>query len=121
MRQVGILAAAGILAIETMTTRLGEDHIHARRLAEGLAQIPGLTLDLAQVQTNMVFFSLDDAVPLDAETFREMLERDYRVKIDPRGGRKFRTVTHYWITSARVDEAVHAMREVLERVTEHTA
>jgi threonine aldolase len=121
MRQVGILAAAGILAIETMTTRLGEDHTHARRLAEGLAQIPGLILDLAQVQTNMVFFSLEDSVPLEAENFRNILEHDYRVKIDPRGGRKFRAVTHYWITSARVDEAVNAMREVLERVTEHTA
>jgi threonine aldolase len=121
MRQVGILAAAGIISIEKMTTRLGEDHANARRLAEGLIQVPGLILDIAQVQTNMVFFSLDDSLPIEAEEFRAMLERDYNVKIDPRSGRKFRAVTHYWITEARVDEAVNAMRDVLENITEHAA
>jgi hypothetical protein len=69
----------------------------------------------------MVFFALDDSVPMDAEGFRATLERDYNVKIDPRSGRRFRAVTHYWITEARVDEAVNAMRAVLENITEHAA
>src|SRR5262249_6482203 len=67
MRQAGVLGAAGIIALEKMSMRLGEDHENAKRLARGLAEIPGITLDLNQVQTNMVFFSLDDSIPLDTD------------------------------------------------------
>lgn len=115
MRQLGILAAAGIIAIEKMTTRLPEDHANARRLAEGLAQIPGLQLDLNQVQTNMVFFSLDESIPLNTEQMYNILERDYNVKLSIRNDRTFRAVTHYWITPERVDTAISAIRDVVIR------
>ena len=58
MRQAGVLAAAGIVALETMVDRLAEDHANARRLAEGLAALPGVVLDPAQVQTNIVILEL---------------------------------------------------------------
>ena len=54
MRQVGVLAAAGLVSLDTMTRRLDEDHCNARILAESLARIPGLTIDLESVQTNIV-------------------------------------------------------------------
>jgi threonine aldolase len=114
MRQAGILAAAGIIAIEKMTQRLGEDHVNAKRLAEGLCTIPGLVLDMNQVQSNMVFFSLDQSVPLDEKQLYAKLESGYNVKLDMRGPRAFRAVTHYWITPERVDQTVNAIREVLQ-------
>jgi threonine aldolase len=114
MRQAGILAAAGIIAIEKMTARLGEDHAHAKRLADGLCQIPGIGLDRAQVQSNMVFFWLDESVPLDAQTLYDRLDQTYQVKLDVTGPRSFRAVTHYWITPQRVDSALGAIRETLE-------
>ncbi len=113
MRQVGILAAAGIIAIEKMTQRLGEDHIHAKRLAEGLCTIPGILLDMNQVQTNMVFFELDESIRLDEQQLYDRLESQYNVKVDIRGPRSFRAVTHYWITPERVDQAIAAIREVV--------
>src|SRR5467141_2680598 len=59
MRQVGVLAAAGLIALDQMVDRLAEDHAHARTLAEGLAELPGVRCDLSRVQTNLVFFEVD--------------------------------------------------------------
>jgi threonine aldolase len=116
MRQAGVLAAAGLVALEQIVPRLHEDHANARRLAEGLARIKGIHLDLNQVQTNMVFFRLDESLPLDAQGLYDILDREYAVRIGVRGPRRFRAVTHYWITAGRVDTAVGAVREVLEKV-----
>jgi threonine aldolase len=118
MRQAGVLAAAGIIAIEKMTQRLHEDHANAKRLAVGLSQIPGITLEMNQVQTNMVIFSLDKTVPMDTEEIAALLERDYQIKMGPRNARTFRAVTHYWITPERVDVTLSAFRDVLERIQE---
>ena len=59
MRQAGVIAAAGVVALETMVDRLAEDHANARRLAEGIAKVPGLRVDLASVQTNIVIFGVE--------------------------------------------------------------
>ena len=67
MRQAGIVAAAGIVALENMVDRLDEDHTHAKQLASGLSSIPGITLDPDSPYTNMIFMSLTDEVPLDAQ------------------------------------------------------
>ncbi len=115
MRQVGVLAAAGIVALEQMTGRLGDDHANARRLAEGLSRIEGIHLDLNQVQSNMVFFWLDEALPYDAPALAAVLEREHNIKIQVTGPRRFRAVTHYWITPERVDAVLAAIRLVLER------
>jgi threonine aldolase len=114
MRQAGILAAAGIIAIEKMTKRLGEDHANARQLAAGLCQIEGIRLDLDRVHTNMVYCDLDDSLPGDAYWLRDRLAADYDIKIGPTGPRSLRLVTHYWITPARVETTIAAFREVIE-------
>jgi threonine aldolase len=118
MRQAGVLAAAGIIAVEQMTTRLGEDHRNARRLAEGLVAIPGLVVDLNQVQTNMVFVTLDDSIPLDTGQVYDLLDHEFDVRLSILSPRQFRAVTHYWITPERVDRAIEAIREVVARIRE---
>jgi threonine aldolase len=114
MRQAGVLAAAGIIAIEKMTKRLGEDHANARQLAAGLCQIEGIRLDLSRVHTNMIFCDLDDSLPGDAYWLRDRLAADYDIKIGPTGPRSLRLVTHYWITPERVETTITAFREVIE-------
>lgn len=113
MRQAGILAAAGIVALECMVNRLSEDHDRARRLAEGLARIPGLVLDPGTPHTNMVFMNLaEETQPLSAsQVARRMAERGVLVGVS--GARRFRLVTHYWIDDAGVDRALRAFAEVL--------
>jgi threonine aldolase len=113
MRQAGIIAAAGIVALEQMVDRLADDHRNARRLAEGLAQIEGIEIDPVAVQTNLVFFGLNDKVPIDPGTLIRRLDQEHNVKIGSRGGRRFRAVTHFWITPERIEIAVEGFRAVL--------
>lgn len=103
MRQAGILAAAGIIALTEMVERLSDDHVHARRLAEGLADIPGFSLDLRTVQTNMVFFTL--AEPLVGKFGPFMAERGIIVGDGPR---PIRAVTHYGIEAEDIDTIIAA-------------
>jgi threonine aldolase len=112
MRQAGILAAAGIVALETMVDRLGEDHARARRLAEGLARIPGLELEPGTPFTNMIFVGLSEQVRLDT---REIAKRmaDHEVRVGVVGKRRFRLVLHYWIEDAGVEQTVQAFQAVL--------
>jgi threonine aldolase len=112
MRQAGVIAAAGIVALETMVDRLAEDHANARRLAEGLANLPGVEIELERVQTNLVFFGLRPEVHMDAkEVAAQLAERG--VKVGVAGPRRFRAVTHYWIRPEDVDTAVGAFSAVL--------
>lgn len=110
MRQAGILAAAGLIALEKMTLRLAEDHANARRLAEGLAALPQFDVDLAQVQTNMVFFSLRPEVPISAPELVERLKR-HNVWIMAMNERRFRAVTHYWIRPEHIDLVLSAIEQ----------
>ncbi|MDI6695512.1 MAG: low-specificity L-threonine aldolase [Anaerolineales bacterium] len=112
MRQAGVLAAAGIVALETMVERLAEDHARARRLAQGLSSVPGLILDAGTPHTNMVYLSLDETIPLSAEQVVERLA-ERGVKVGAVGPRQFRLVTHYWIDDEAVDDAVEAFGQVL--------
>lgn len=112
MRQAGILAAAGIYALEHLTQRLAEDHQHARRLADGLAKMPGITFDMGMPATNMVFPSLAKAVPFDAgELSRRLKEKGILAgAVSERG---LRLVTHYWIDDAAVERTLQAFHEIL--------
>ena len=112
MRQAGVLAAAGIVALEKMVDRLAEDHRRAQILAEGLANISGLRLDHPIPATNMVFVSLVDSVPYSAAQIAERLRND-GVKVGVVGERRFRLVTHYWIDDQKVERAIRAFRGVL--------
>jgi threonine aldolase len=112
MRQAGILAAAGIVALETMIDRLAEDHARARRLAQGLATIPGLLLDPGTPKTNMVFLELAGESDLSSSQVAARLAEKH-VLVGASGQRRFRLVTHYWIDDTAVDVAVDAFRQVL--------
>lgn len=119
MRQAGIIAAAGIVALDEMVERLAEDHQHARQLAHELVALPGIVLDVARVQTNLVFFGLADA-GLSEAAFLAAL-REEGVLMNAMGPGKIRAVTHYGITSADVTETVAAVRRVLEAHALRTA
>ncbi len=111
MRQAGIIAAAGIVALETMIDRLADDHAHARRLAEGLADLPGIALDPACMKTNIVFFDLTGGM-----TARQLTERVARegVLIGVSGERRIRAVTHYGVERADIETALGVIRRALE-------
>lgn len=110
MRQSGVVAAAGLVAFETMIDRLPEDHHRARTLAESLVEVPGVTVDLETVQTNIIVFQIpstfDRASVIAAFKERGLLVSDY-------GTKGLRLVTHYEIDDAAVARALGIMREVL--------
>ncbi len=111
MRQAGILAAAGIVALETMTERLAEDHKRARLLAQGLAFLPWLVMDAGTPKTNMIFMSINEAYPFEAKQVAGELEK-LGVKVGVVGKKRFRLVTHYWIEDHGVEKAIVAFQEV---------
>jgi threonine aldolase len=112
MRQAGILAAAGIVALETMVERLAEDHQRAKRLAQGLGALPGLKMDPGTPYTNMVFCALSEEVPLSAAQVAQQL-RQRGILVGDVSARRFRLVTHYWIDDDSVMETVKGFSEVL--------
>jgi threonine aldolase len=109
MRQVGVLAAAGLVALETMVDRLAEDHAHARRLAEGLRGLPGVRVDPARVQTNIVMFDVDR--PGGAAELVEQA-RARKVRIHAVGPATIRCVTHKDVDGEDIDRALAAIREI---------
>jgi threonine aldolase len=111
MRQAGILAAAGIVALDSMVERLSEDHQRARRLAETIEDIPGIYFDLGKPATNMVFIFIGDEIPFDAEALADML-KDRGVLVGTTGLRSMRLVTHYWIDDKGIDIAAQAFHDV---------
>jgi len=113
MRQVGVIAAAGIVALEEMVDRLAEDHRNARRLAEGLAGIPGVALDPARVQTNIVIFRWQGG---PVEAFLRALAQQ-GVLASHAGGDQVRMVTHYHITPQDIDDALEAVERVARALT----
>ena len=109
MRQAGIIAAGGIYGLRHHVNRLAEDHAHARRLAEGLAALPGIVIDPAAVETNLVFFDVTGA--LDAPTAVERLAAQ-GVLMGAMGSRTIRAVTHLDVSGAQVERALAAARAV---------
>jgi threonine aldolase len=109
MRQAGIIAAGGIYALRHHVKRLAEDHANARRLAEGLANLPGVKLDPATVETNLVFFDFTGTI--DASTaVQGLLARG--VRMGALGPRTIRAVTHLDVTAGAIDKTLAAAREV---------
>jgi threonine aldolase len=114
MRQAGIIAAAGIIALEKMIERLKEDHKNARILAEGLSKIEGIKVDLETVQTNMVYFDFQE---LGISTF-QFLEKlaNYNLLGSPRPPSQVRFVTHYGINEKDIYSAIDAVKEIAKIV-----
>jgi threonine aldolase len=118
MRQVGVLAAAGIVALTEMVGRIGEDHVRARRLAEGLAALPAVEIDPARVYTNILVFRLrPEKVPGDPSVApsQRLVEgmKEHRVLLGAFGATDVRMVTHYEITDADIETTLRAARTVL--------
>ena len=104
MRQAGVLAAAGLVALDTMVDRLAEDHQNARRLAHGLANIDGLNVDPEQIQTNIVFFEVDTKLGTAADMIAALERQD--IKVSYPGKQSIRMVTHRHITPEDIEEAL---------------
>src|ERR671923_1261182 len=113
MRQVGVLAAAGIVALERMVDRLAEDHVNARRLAEGLAKLPGLSIDLASVQTNIVIVRVERGAAATADLVKGCAAR--KVKVHAMGPAAIRCVTHKDVDAEDISRALEAFRELTSR------
>jgi threonine aldolase len=111
MRQAGVIAAAGIVALTEMVDRLAEDHVHAKQLAEGIRGLPGVSLDPAKVQTNIVIFELDHSGLSPAQLADRLAERG--VWLFAIGGKRLRAVTNYHISSDDIDQTVAAFAEIL--------
>ncbi len=112
MRQVGVIAAAGIVALERMVDRLAEDHANARTLAEGIARLPGLRVDLASVETNIVIFHVDRAGGVD-EIVQGCAAR--KVKVHAMGPTSIRCVTHKDVDAEDIRRAREALTEITAR------
>jgi threonine aldolase len=113
MRQAGILAAAGIVALNEMVERLADDHANARKLADGLAEMPGLSIDPSLIKTDIVYFE----VKRDDMTVEELVKtmEAQGVRMLPVGPGRIRAVTHYHISSDDIDYALAAFSKVLKK------
>jgi threonine aldolase len=112
MRQVGVVAAAGLVSLDEMLQRLDEDNQLARRLGERVAGLPGIDLDLQTVDTNIVFFSLTDDALLPADELASRLAEE-GILVHALGRDRVRMVTHYHICADDVDAAARAVERLL--------
>ncbi|OQX24446.1 MAG: low-specificity L-threonine aldolase [Desulfobacteraceae bacterium IS3] len=112
MRQAGVLAAAGIVAMTEMADRLSQDHFHARKLAEGLANIKGISADKEKVKTNIVFFEITRG-NLTAQTLSGQLNSE-GVRMLPLDPFRLRAVTHYHITSDDIEYVLKVFAGILK-------
>jgi threonine aldolase len=110
MRQAGIVAAAGLVALDAMVERLADDHANAQRLARALAALPGIRLDPTRVQTNIVIFALEPGH--DAQQLVVAL-RERGLLLGGMGPGRIRAVTHYGIGTADIDRAVELVADAL--------
>ena len=111
MRQAGILAAAGIVALSEMVDRLADDHANAKKLAMGLAEIAGISINPDHIKTNIIFFEIsrEDMTP---EEFVQQIDAK-GIRMLPVGPRKVRAVTHYHITTEDIDQALSVISGVM--------
>lgn len=112
MRQAGMIAAAGIVAITDMIERLSDDHDNAQTFAKGITAIPGLAVEPKEVETNLVFFELTREDMTPAQLSSALAERD--VKLSPTGGRRLRAAMNRHITADEVQVTLVALRDILE-------
>jgi threonine aldolase len=111
MRQAGIIAAAGIVALEQMIDRLAEDHENAGILAHGLAEIRGIQLDPAKVRSNIVVFDMVSERLAPAQFLSSLA--DLGLRVSTFGGRRMRAVTHHGIERPDVDQALSIINNVM--------
>ena len=115
MRQVGILAAAGIIALKGQTSRIVEDHERAKKIARELAKLPGIVIKPRDTEINMVFFTWPPAE--DKKTAAKVVKifKNHKIIINPPEKGKFRFVTHYWIGDVEIETILTASREAFNK------
>ncbi len=111
MRQAGVLAAAGIVALTEMVDRLAEDHANAGRLARGLAGISGIVVDPARVRTNIVYLDIDRTGLVASDLASRLNAAGVRVL--PTGPRQMRAVTQYHVNAEDIDAALEVFKSVM--------
>lgn len=112
MRQVGVLAAAGLVALEESPKGLAEDHAKARSLGEGLAELRGVKIDPEKVQTNIVIFDIGETGLTSAQFSAELKARG--VLANGINAREMRMVTHYDVSREMIEQTLKSAREILE-------
>ncbi|MEO7002894.1 MAG: low-specificity L-threonine aldolase [Ktedonobacterales bacterium] len=119
MRQAGVIAAAGIMALTEMVERLAEDHANARRLADGLAEIPQVAIEPETVESNILFFGVRslDGQTIDAAATTQVAEATAQAGVLLSGGDdgRIRAVTHYGVTAEDIDAALATVRHILAK------
>ena len=113
MRQAGIIAAAGIVALESMVDRLCEDHENAKKFARDISEIPGIILDPCLVKTNIVFFDLESEALTASQLAQHAIAGG--VLIGVVGERRIRAVTHYGIDCKDIETAVSVIRSAIKK------
>jgi threonine aldolase len=111
MRQAGIIAAGGVYALRHHVERLAEDHVNAKILAEGLAEIPGITLNPSEVETNIVIFDISKSGLSTSDVLNRFLEHGLRMS--PALPTRVRAVTHLDISRQQVEEAIVISKKAL--------
>ena len=111
MRQTGILAAAGIYALDHMINRLEDDHKNAMILSQELCKLPGIVLDINKVSTNLIFFYLDNH-KLSDELFIAKLA-EHNIKIDTKGNHQFRIATHFGFFNNDIERVIKSFKLIL--------
>lgn len=112
MRQAGVLAAAGMIALGSLRQRLKVDHARAERLAEGLKNLPGIHLEREKPATNMVYCTLEEAVSFNGQAFVLRLKEE-GILVGRTADRRYRMVLHYWIDDQDVDRVIAGFEKVL--------
>ena len=115
LRQGGIVAAAALYALDHHIERLAEDHAHARRFAELIADVPSVQIDVNAVETNLVFFEIDPEWGAAAALSAELKSRG--VHINPTGPQRMRACTHLDVSRDNVEQAAAVIREIMTGVT----
>jgi threonine aldolase len=115
MRQAGVLAAPGIVALDTMIDRLAEDHVHARLLGEALAAVPGVSVDLVNLRTNIVIADVSRTGRSATEVAEIFFQ--HGVKVSTMGPTTVRLVTHRGVTREDVEYVVRIIKEILSPTT----
>jgi threonine aldolase len=117
MRQAGIVAAAGIIALTGMSARVSEDHTQAKKIAAALAAIPGIDIRPEETEINMVFFTWPHAAGRAKQFAAAFMERDILINPPDENG-LFRFVTHYWIGSGETERIIAACHQIFAQSTE---
>jgi threonine aldolase len=112
MRQAGVLAAAGIVALESMVGLLADDHRRTRQLADALRKLSGVVIENDPPPTNMIYMALNDEAAIDGETLVASLA-GRKIKLPSHGRNRMRLVLHYWIDDEALETVVQAFNEFL--------